>query len=159
MSKILVVYHSKSGNTEKMAVAVGEGIKKKGVEADVKKVSDVNVDDIPKYDGMIVGSPNYFGSMAAEIKSFFDVSVKHFKKLEWKVGAAFSSTGMQGGGGELTIIDILKALMIHGFIIKGEPSAGHFGPAGIGAPDEKILKECRLLGEKTAELLLKVNCG
>ncbi|RMF93170.1 MAG: flavodoxin family protein [Candidatus Schekmanbacteria bacterium] len=157
MSKVLVLYHSVSGNTESMAKEVAKGVEEEGIDVDIKKIADFDLDSITQYEGFIVGSPNYFGSMAAEIKSFFDKSVKFFKKLEWKVGAAFTSTGMQGGGGEMVLLDILKAMMIHGFIVKGEPSAGHFGPVAIGKPDEKILKECRLLGTKTAQLIKKLK--
>ena len=158
MAKILIAYHSVSGNTEIMAKEVFQGVSESGVDAEIKKIEEVDIDKLPEYDGLIIGSPNYFGSMAADVKMFIDKSVKYFKKLEWKVGGAFTSTGMQGGGSELVLVDIIKALMIHGFVVKGEPSAGHFGPVAIGKPDEVILKECRLLGKKTAELIRRLNC-
>ena len=138
MIKVLIVYHSVSRNTEMMAKEVAKGVSENGAEVEVKKVEDAEVDELPRYDALILGSPNYFGSMSAEIKQFIDKSVKYFKKLEWKAGAAFTSTGMQGGGGELVLVDLIKALMIHGFVVKGEPSAGHFGPVAIGKPDETI---------------------
>ena len=157
MAKILILYHSKSGNTKKMAEVVGEGVEAEGVKKEIKAVSEAKVDDLPGYDGVIVGSPNYFGTMSAEIKAFFDESVKYFKKLQGKVGGAFTSTGMIGGGGETTLIDIIKALLIHGFIIQGEPRGGHFGPVAIGEPDERALKECRMLGSNVAKLVKKVG--
>jgi len=140
-----------------MANAVGEGVESEGIKNDIKEVKEVSVDDLLNYDGVVIGSPNYFGSMAAEIKEFIDKSVKYFKKLEGKVGGAFTSTGMIGGGGETTLIDILKALLIHGFIVQGEPGGGHFGPVAIGAPDERALKECRMLGSKVAKLVKKIK--
>jgi len=157
MGKVLIIYHSKSGNTKKMAEAVGQGVDAEGIEKDIKEVKEVSVDELLNYDGIIVGSPNYFGTMSAEIKEFFDRSVKYFKKLEGKVGGAFTSTGMIGGGGETTLIDILKALLIHGIIVQGEAKAGHFGPVAIGAPDERVLKECRMLGVKVAKLVKKLR--
>ena len=152
MANILILYHSKGGSTRKMAEAVGEGVDSEGVKKDIKRVTEISVDDLPNYDGVIIGSPNYFGTMAAEVKDFIDKSVKYFKKLEGKVGGAFTSTGMVGGGGETTLMDIIKVLLVHGFIVQGEPNGGHFGPVAIGAPDENVLKQCRMLGAKVAKL-------
>jgi multimeric flavodoxin WrbA len=47
-------------------------------------VEEVQIDTLPGYDGFIVGSPNYFGTMAWPVKKFIDESVKYYKKLEGK---------------------------------------------------------------------------
>jgi NAD(P)H dehydrogenase (quinone) len=156
MKKVLVAYYSKSGNTEKMAGMIANVLKAKGVEADLKKVEDINVDSLPSYDGYIVGSPNYFGGMAWPVKKFFDDSVKYFKKLEGKLGAAFTTTGMIGGGGETVVLDILKAFLIHGCVVQGLCSAGHYGPVSIGAPDERITREVDVLVSKFVPMLNKL---
>ena len=157
MSKILIIYFSKTGNTEKMAQAVAEGVKGEGVTVEVKKVKDVKVDELLDASGIIIGSPTYFGTMAAEIKSFLDESVKHFGKLKGKVGAGFSSSALIGGGNETTVLDILKALLIHGMIIEGSTDGGHYGPVAIGAPDERCSRECKKLGQRVSQLVKKLG--
>lgn len=157
MARILIIYYSKTGNTERMAKFVEEGAKTQGLEVILKKHNQTSIEDMLNADGIIIGSPTYFGSMAAEIKDILDKSVKYFGKLNGKVGAAFSSSANLGGGNETTVLDILKALLIHGMIIQGETSGGHYGPVAVGAPDEKCKKECLILGKKVAQLVKKLT--
>ena len=157
MSRVLIIYFSKTGNTEKMARVVAEGVNEEGVEPVLKKVDTASVDDLLSADGVIFGSPTYFGTMAAEIKSFLDESVKHFGKLNGKIGGAFSSSALLGGGNETTVLDILKALLIHGMIIQGTTGEGHYGPVALGAPDQTSSEACRKLGQRIACLVKKLN--
>ena len=155
MPKVIVIYYSRSGNTRKMAETVSEGIRKEGVEAQVKDVKELEVDELLKYDAIIIGSPVYYGTMAAEIKKLLDDSVKFHGRLEGKVGAAFASSGNLAGGNETTILDILNAMLIHGMIIQGDPQGDHYGPAAVGAPDARATKECLRLGSRVAQLVKK----
>jgi NAD(P)H dehydrogenase (quinone) len=157
MVRAIVIYYSRSGNTKKMAQSVSEGIKNEGVEVEVKEVKDVPVDDLLKYDAIVIGSPTYYGSMAAEIKKLLDDSVKFHGKLEGKVGAAFSSSANVAGGNETTVLDILNAMLIHGMIIQGDPRGDHYGSVAIGSPDERATKECLRMGSRVAKLLKKVG--
>ena len=157
MAKVIVIYYSRSGNTEKMAQSIGEGIKKEGVEAVVKNVLDTDVDELLKYDGLVIGSPTYYGTMAADIKKLLDESIKFHGRLEGKVGAAFSSSANIAGGNETTILDILNAMLIHGMIIQGDPRGDHYGPVGIGAPDARTTQECLRLGQRVAQLLKRLT--
>ena len=92
MSQILIVYYSRGGNTEKLAKAVAEGVREAGGHPSIKTVDEVDINTLPDYDGIIAGSPVYFGMMAAELKKFFDESVVVVrKKLTNKVGAAFTT--------------------------------------------------------------------
>ncbi len=68
MARILIVYYSQSGNTKKMAEVVAEGIKQEAVEADLKDVKSVEPEELLKYQGIIVGSPTYYGTMAYQLK-------------------------------------------------------------------------------------------
>ena len=155
MAKALVIYYSRSGNTRKMAEAVAGSLKKEGVETVLKDVKDVSVDELPGFQAIVIGSPTYYGTMSAEIKKLFDDSVKFHGKLDGKIGAAFSSSANLAGGNETTVLDILKAMLIHGMIIQGDPQGDHYGPAAIGAPDDRSLKECARLGLRLAKLLKK----
>jgi NAD(P)H dehydrogenase (quinone) len=157
MAGILVIYHSRSGVTEKMAHLIGEGARSEGLEAVVGDVKDTPVDDLLKYDGIIIGSPTYYGTMAAEIKKLFDDSVKFHGRLEGKVGAAFASSANIAGGNETTVLDILNAMLIHGMIIQGDPQGDHYGPVSVGVPDARAEKECARLGARVARLVKKLS--
>jgi len=111
---------------------------------------------LPGYDGFIVGSPNYFGTMAWPVKKFIDESVKYYKKLEGKAAAAFTPEGIIGGGGDAVLLDILKTFLIHGCVVQGLTGMGHFGPVAIGAPDQRIEKEVKKLVERFSALLEKL---
>ena len=157
MPSVLVTFYSRSGNTQKMAELVAEGVREvDGVECKCVPVGELKVDDLLSYDGIIVGSPTYYGLMAAELKQMFDESVKFHGKLQGKVGAAFSSAANIGGGNETTIRSIIDALLIHGMVVQGNSQGDHYGPVSIGAPDERAAKQCRSLGKRTAELVKKL---
>jgi len=157
MPSILIVYDSKTGNTEKAAKLVAEGVKEiEGIECILKKVDDVSLDDLLRSDGIIIGSPTYYGLMSSKIKNLLDESVKIHGKLEGKVGAAFTSSGGTASGAETTILSILEALLIHGMIIQGDPHSQHYGLAVVGAPDAKEEDLCRKFGARIAKLVSKI---
>ena len=155
--KILVSYYSRTGNTKKMAEAIAKGIKEVGVACEVKEISEVNVDELLTYEGLIFGSPTYYGLMAAEMKKLIDDSVKYHGRLDGKIGGAFTSSGMMGGGGETTIFSIFEALLIHGMIILGDAKMQHYGPLSVGAPDKDAENNCTKYGRKIAALTKKIH--
>lgn len=158
MSKILVLYDSGSGNTEKMAHAVAEGVKNvEGVSVKVLKVDDAGLSDLKEADGVIVGSPTYYGQMSGKLKSFFDKSVEIHGKLSGKVGAAFTSSGGTASGAETTLLSILEALLIHGMIVQGRADDKHYGAAAVKTPNESEIKLCRELGERVAKLVIRIK--
>lgn len=158
MAKVLVVYDSETGNTEKMAFAVAEGVREvKGVTADVKKVDKTTIKDLREADGIIIGSPTYYGLMSAKLKTLFDESVKIHGKLEGKVGAAFTSSGGTATGAETTILSILQAMLVHGMIVQGRANDKHYGAATVGSPRERDLKTCKVLGKRVASLIKKLK--
>jgi len=158
VAKILVVYDSKTGHTKKMAFAVAEGAKQvDGVDVKVKKVSQTDIEDLLSADGIIMGSPTYYGQMSAKLKALIDKSVKIHEKLEGKVGAAFTSAGGTATGAETTLLSILQAMLIHGMIIQGRPNNKHYGVAAVGSPNKEELKLCRELGKRTASLVIKLK--
>ena len=156
MAKILLVYQSESGNTQAMAEAVAEGVRTTDVEVEVKPLDQARVEDLPDYDGIILGTPTYFASMTAEVKRFVDDSIKVFKQLEGKVGAAFSSSGDLGGGSESAVIDVLRVFLVHGMVVPGFCTGGHYGPVSVGAPDEERKAACRAMGARVALLVSRL---
>src|SRR5512136_2425153 len=111
VAKILICYYSRSGNTKKMAYLIQKGVMDEGVEVETKNVKEVKADDLKLYDGIIIGSPTYYGGPAAPIKDLLDKSVKYHGKLQDKVGGAFSSSANIGGGNETTVLALLQGLM------------------------------------------------
>jgi NAD(P)H dehydrogenase (quinone) len=158
MKKIAVIYYSRTGNTKKMAEMIIEGVKSgSGIEADLFSVEDFPVDKALEYDGIIIGSPTYYATMAAPVKDFFDKTVEFHGSLDGKVGAAFSSAANIGGGNETTITDIINAMLVHGMIVQGNPAGDHFGPVSIGKPDARVQKQCMEMGKRTAALVKRVG--
>ena len=156
MPRAIVIYYSKSGNTKKMAASVCEGLRKEDVEVDLKDVKDVLASSLLKYSAIIIGSPTYYGAMAAQIKQLFDDSVEFHGKLDGKIGAAFSSSINIAGGNETTILGILNAMLIHGMIIQGDPQGDHYGAVGIDEPDTRATKQCMRMGSRVAKLLKRL---
>jgi NAD(P)H dehydrogenase (quinone) len=158
MVKILIIYDSRTGNTEKMAVAIAEGVKKvKGAATEMKRVAEVSINDLLAADGIIIGSPTYYGQMSGKIKTFIDKSVKIHGKLEGKVGAAFTSSGGTASGAETTLLSIVQAMLIHGMIIQGRSDHKHYGAAAVDAPCEEDIESCEMLGKKVASLAIRLK--
>jgi NAD(P)H dehydrogenase (quinone) len=152
MPKGIVIYYSRSGNTKEMAKIIAEAMNEDGLPADCKDVGKVKPDDLLKYDAIVIGSPTYYGQMAAQIKELFDEAVKFHGKLDGKVGSAFSSSANIGGGNETTIMGIIGAMLIAGMIVEGDPQGDHYGPVSIGKPDDRVKKQCARRGKRVADL-------
>ena len=164
---VLVTYHSASGNTEKMAQGVAEGVK---VVSDttvvLKRVGDVTEADLLSCDALIVGSPVYFGNMAGEVKTFFDNWSKfglfRDRKMRNKVGSAFATGAALSNGKELTVLSMFAAMLINQMIVVS--AGGGFGASATTGPDspgvdEKEVAEARELGKRVAEVAAVVKRG
>ena len=156
---ILVIYDSKTGNTEKMAKAIAKGAKERdaSVKVSVKKAEMISNEDLLNADGIIIGSPTYFGQMSSKIKHMFDDSIQVHEQLSGKVGAAFTSSGGTATGAETTLLGIVQAMMVHGMIIQGNAEDKHYGVAVQGAPKSEDLKACEELGVKVTILVQKLK--
>ena len=158
--QVLVVYYSRSGNTKALAQEVAQGVREvDGVECVVKLAGEVTKEDFLAADGVIAGSPVYFGTMAAPLKDLFDRLVVVRKSMGDKVGAAFATGGDPSGGKETTLISIIQALLIYGMIVVGDPldASGHYGVACAGSPDEKTVVNARKLGKRVASLVAQLK--
>ena len=156
MAKILIIYYSRTGNTRQMAEAVADGARKAGAETTICDVKSCSLEQLLDNDGIIAGSPTYYGLVSGALKDFFDRSVKYHGKLEGKVGGAFSSTGVLGGGSETTVLSILQMMLVHGMIVQGQSEGNHYGVVSIEAPNENVIEQCRQLGERVSKLTGKL---
>ena len=158
--KILVLYFSKGGNTKKLAEAVAKGVESVSeVSAVLKNTDEVTKEDFAGSDGVIAGSPVYFGLLANQLKRIFDEFVGVRKQMEGKIGAAFSTSGDPSGGKETTIMSIIQCLLIYGMVIVGDPLSAnvHYGVACVGAPDSQSEENGMKLGQRVAELAKKLK--
>ena len=156
MAKAIVIYYSRSGNTKEMAQIIAKAMDDEDLPTDCKPVSDVSPDDIFGYDAIVIGSPTYYGQMAAPIKQLIDDLVSRHGQLDGKIGAAFSSSANIAGGNETTIMGIIEAMLISGMIVQGDPKGDHYGPVSIGKPDKKVEMQCVRRGKRVAELTKKL---
>ena len=157
---VLVMYYSRSGNTARLAEAIAQGVhQEEGIDCVLKAVADVTQEDFAACDGIIAGSPVYFGGMASELKEAFDQFVSIRSQMEGKVGAAFATAGDPSGGKETTIMSILQALLIYGMVVVGDPmsATGHYGVSCVDAPDERTIDNAAKLGLRVASLVKQLR--
>jgi NAD(P)H dehydrogenase (quinone) len=166
--RILVTYYSRRGSTERLAreVAAGAG-SLAGTEVALKRIEAVEAADLLQADGIIVGSPVYFGTIAAAVKAFFEDWQFRFdfypsRPLRDKVGAVFATGGQSAGGRELAMLGMLAA-MLHQWmlIVSGESPIGA-SAATESKPipiDEHELAEAHALGRRVAEVARIVRQG
>ena len=144
MPKVLVLYHSTYGHLETMAEAVAEGARSvEGATVDIKRVAETvpdelakssgykldqaapiaKVEDLADYDAIIVGAGTRFGTVASQMRNFWDQSggLWFQGKLVGKVGGVFTATATQHGGQETTLIGMIQTLMHHGILVAGLP--------------------------------------
>ena len=95
MAKVLIVFASRTGETQNIADLIAEGIRFSGHEAQVTKVKEIkNEGDLEGFDGYVFGSATYHGEMLQGMKTFLFLAEK--ANLEGKVGGAFGSFGWSG---------------------------------------------------------------
>jgi len=148
MAKILVVYHSQSGNTEKMAKAVAVGAELvPGTEAVVKRGLEATSEDLITCDGLALGTPDYFSYMAGGLKDFFD---RTFYPTQGKVTGKLCVLFVSHGGGGIAALESLEKICRS---FKFSPIAP--GLLAAGKPTRETIQECRQLGRKLAEALAR----
>ena len=166
--KVLVTYHSLSGNTERMAEAVVDGVKSvSGTQTLLKRVGKVTADDLFSADAVVVGSPVYWSNMSGEVKTFFDNWQFKFGvfpdfKMKNKIGAAFATGGQVSSGKEVTMLTILAAMLGNQMIVVS--GGGAFGASATtegDSPgiDDKELADAKELGRRVAEVAVTMRRG
>jgi NAD(P)H dehydrogenase (quinone) len=111
---------------KRWALAVARGTEKaRNLEVIVKRAEETKSSDLLAADGIIMGSPTYFGQMSARLKALIDESVKVHKELTGKIGGAFTSSGGTASGEETTLLSIVQAMLVHGMIVQGRADDMH----------------------------------
>ena len=143
--KILIVYTTSIGNTQKMAQAVADGVNSvKEAEVILKSSDEATIDDVRACDALILGSPIRHRTADARIKKFIEDTLEQLwltDEVVGKVGGVFSvggGYGDMGAGCELAQLGMLSAMAACGMVLVPLPKttpgfqvAGmHWGPNG-----------------------------
>jgi flavorubredoxin len=144
MSKILVLYYSRTGNTEKMANAVAEGARNAG-STEVEMEYNVDADDLNRFDAVIVGVSTYHHDMPMDVKRLFEEAAEKGINLKGKTGAAFGSYGWSGEAPKL-VLEIMNNKFE--MVITESPLLARY------TPDQNNLNACRELGKRVSETLI-----
>lgn len=143
MSNIQVVFWSQSGNTEAMANAVADGIRKAGKEADVVFVGDASIDELKSAKVFALGCP----AMGAEVLEEGEME-PFVSDLEMSVsGKTIGLFGSYGWGDGRWMRDWVDRMTSAGAtVVDGE------GVICMGAPDADATAQCEALGARLASL-------
>ena len=148
MTKVLIVFHTLSGNTAKMATAFAEGAKiVPGTEVVLKKAFDATLEDLLECDAIAFGSADYFSYIAGALKDFFD---RTFYPSQGKVtGKPYAAFATGGGGGEkaLAVLDRLCSSFKFKKAVEGV--------AAVSVPSSEVLNKCNKVGEELAGAITK----
>ena len=122
MSKIVVVFHSGYGHTQRMAQAVAEGAGAEMIAIDAEgNVPDAAWDTIQAADAVIFGSPTYMGTVSWQFKKFADASSKPWFAQVWKdkLAAGFTNSASVNGDKLATIHTMFTLAMQHSMVWVG----------------------------------------
>jgi flavorubredoxin len=144
MNKILILYYSRTGNTEKMANAVAEGSKSVG-NVEVELSFHVNAESLASYNAILIGSPTYNHDMPVDFKNLFEEAAVQKLSLKGKIGTAFGSYGWSGEAPKL-LLEIMK--------LKFEMETIEPPLLARYVPDQNTLNACRHLGARVSESLM-----
>jgi multimeric flavodoxin WrbA len=115
---------------------------------------------LAKADGVVFGSPVYFGSVSGQLKAFFDKTrkLRGEKSLYNKVGAGATVGNSKYGGQETTMKALHDIMLVQGMIIVGDgygdDDCGHHGVCAQrpGGEDSFALKRAEILGKRLVEV-------
>ncbi|ETX09572.1 NAD(P)H quinone oxidoreductase [Marinomonas ushuaiensis DSM 15871] len=193
---VLVLFYSRHGSVSEMAKHIARGVNKvSDVEVKIRQVPDVadttqiakpalpdegapycTLEELSNCSGLAIGSPSYFGSMAAPLKHFIDQTSTLWLtgQLIDKPACGFTSASTMHGGQEQCIHSMMTPLLHHGMIWVGLPYKNKelihtmTGGTPYGAShlanstnettltdDEKAL--CEAQGKRIAEITVKLR--
>ncbi|HFD32990.1 MAG TPA: NAD(P)H:quinone oxidoreductase [Gammaproteobacteria bacterium] len=196
MREVLILYYSRHGATEKMAQLIARGAEEiAGTEAKLRTVPNVSaiceatepdipnqgapyatLDDLKSCHALALGSPGYFGNMAAPLKYFIESTSGLWLSgaLAGKPAGVFTSTSTIHGGQESVLLSMMNPLLHHGMLITGLPyseadlhtstsggspyGASHFaGEKGENNLTEEEKRLAKALGKRLATIAAMLN--
>ncbi len=135
MISIVVLYYSRHGSTQALARQIARGVESvEGCQALLRTVAELDgtasnsdpylsLDELKQCDGLALGSPVWFGNMAAPLKHFWDQTTPLWLSgaLIDKPACVFTSSSTLHGGQETTQQSMMLPLLHHGMLILGIP--------------------------------------
>jgi NAD(P)H dehydrogenase (quinone) len=157
--KISVIYHSISGNTQKVAELIAEGARLGG-EVEVRSMNIDEVDEafVTESKAVIIGCPTHRGTLTWQMKKWIETTRL---KLAGKIGSVFATEGYIGGGADFAEMELIAHLLVVGTLVySGGTSWGqpyiHFGAIAIKDGDDAQQERAKQLGERTAKKALEL---
>jgi flavorubredoxin len=144
MKKLLVLYYSRTGNTERMAKAIAEGAQSSG-NVEVELNYHVNAESLSSYDAILIGSPTYHHDLPVDFKNLLEEAAVQGISLKGKIGGTFGSYGWSGEAPKL-ILEIMK--------YKFEMQVIEPPLLAKYVPDPSMLNACKELGKRVSESLM-----
>lgn len=165
--RIVVAYHSQTGNTAAMAEALAEGVRESGAEALLREIDEVTQAELEEADGLAVGSPVHMGDVAVPIRKAlvdwaYGFGFWRSRGLAGKACAVFATGGAPSNGKEFTMLSIALSLMQYGMVLV-TPYGGLGASATTGIPESEKgvgaheLEEARNLGSRLAEIASRLK--
>jgi NAD(P)H dehydrogenase (quinone) len=165
MARVLVLYDGRAGLVRGLAEAVGEGVASvDGAELADRSIEDAAPDELLRADALILGSPNWTG-VSGRLKSWLDESGDLWEsgELAGKPGGAFAAGWSPHGGLEVTLQQLLHALVAHGMVFVGLPwsermrrSGSYYGATASGELTDGDREQARVLGRRVARLAVRL---
>jgi len=159
MTKLVIIYNSNTGNTNKIAEWIAEGAKSvRGVDVFLKKIGEpfslnILLDDA---DAVILGSPAHYAYVTPEMRDFLACLKGQVDDgrliLKGKFGAAFGSYGWDGA----TSIERL-ALKMEDLGFKMQFPILAKTPISLDLLKESSVKDCHKFGKDIAERISKTT--
>lgn len=143
MKTLLIVYHSQSGSTRRLARAARDGAAlEEEVDVRLLEALEAGSEDLAGADAVLLGTPENLGYISGGLKNFFDRTFYPLQPLQLNLPyAAFISAGNDGRGAEQQIERIVGGYPLRkvadAVIVRGEV-------------DEDGLERCRELGQTLA---------
>jgi len=107
-SKILIIYDSRSGMTEKIAKVVAEGARRvRGITVQLKRADSLNAREAASADGYAFGSPSHFGIMSGKMLTALTDLHSVRLKMAGKPMAVFTT----GTGGQVTSLENIERII------------------------------------------------
>ncbi|KZL92633.1 flavodoxin family protein [Clostridium magnum] len=150
--KVAVIYHSKSGNTQKVAEIIGEGLKEvENIEVKLMRIDEIDYEFVKESKAVIFGTSTYYANISWQIKKWFDESWGC--NLEGKIGAVFATEDYLGGGADTALITLIGHMMVKGMLLySGGSALGqpyiHMGIVTIKDGDENQKERAKIFGER-----------
>lgn len=160
MARILLLYDSRGGLTERLADSIEAGVLAAGADCLRRRIDDADPRILLEVDGVVVGSPNWTG-VTGKLKAWWDTSGDLWEtgELAGKLGAAFTAGYSRSGGTEATLLQIAHLLLGHGMLFIGLPwsdamreSGSYYGATAHGSVTVRDGEQGEALGRRIAEL-------